>query len=272
MSEIYEKLKVMLSEISEHMPFNPEIGIVLGSGLGGFADRLEGSVSIPYEEIPNFPLSTVEGHAGRFVFGRLKGKNIVCMQGRVHYYEGYPTEEVVMPVRLMGMMGVKELILTNAAGGVNPAFSPGDLMCIRDHISCFVPSPLRGENIQELGPRFPDMTQVYDEELCKKLHRAAKSRGISLKDGVYIQLSGPNYETPAEIKMCAALGADAVGMSTAVEAMAARHAGIRVCAISLITNMASGISKTPLSHAEVQEAANKAAKDFVGLLEDFLGE
>ncbi len=271
MSKIYENLENMLSGLRERIPFTPQIGLVLGSGLGGFAEKLKVAAEIPYQDIPGFPVSTVSGHAGKFVFGTLQGKDILCMQGRVHFYEGYSMQQVVTPVRLMAMMGIKTLILTNAAGGVNSSFEPGNLMCIRDHISCFVPSPLIGRNVLELGTRFPDMSCVYDPELCGALHRAAALRGLSLKDGIYIQLSGPGYETPAEIRMCASLGADAVGMSTAVEAMAARHAGLRVCGVSLITNMASGISKTPLSHTEVQETANRASRDFEGLMEEFLG-
>lgn len=270
MSKIYEELQGMLSAVYERIPFTPELALILGSGLGEFAKRLEISAEIPYEDIPGFPVSTVPGHAGKFVFGTLHGKRIVCMQGRVHFYEGYSMRQVVMPVRLMQMMGAKILLLTNAAGGINHAFAPGDLMCITDHISDFVPSPLIGENVEELGTRFPDMSRVYDRELCEKLHKAAREQEILLREGVYIQLSGPNYETPAEIRMCSLLGADAVGMSTVVEAMAARHAGMRVIGVSLITNMASGISKTALSHQEVQETAAAAARRFETLIEGFI--
>lgn len=270
MSKIYEELKHMLSAIQGRIPFTPELALILGSGLGRFAERLEVSAEIPYEDIPGFPVSTVPGHAGKFVFGTLHGKRIVCMRGRVHYYEGYSIQQVVMPVRLMRLMGAKLLILTNAAGGINQEFVPGDLMCITDHISDFVPSPLIGENVEELGTRFPDMSRIYDRELCEKLHEAAKEQELLLREGVYIQLTGPNYETPAEIRMCSRIGADAVGMSTVVEAMAARHAGMRVSGISLITNMASGISKTELSHKEVQETADAAARRFESLMEGFI--
>lgn len=270
MSGVYEELKNMLEAVRARIPFRPELALVLGSGLGGFAEHLDTAAEIPYADIAGFPVSTVAGHAGKFVFGTLHGKNIVCMQGRIHYYEGYSMRQVVMPVRLMRMMGAETLILTNAAGGVNRAFAPGNLMCITDHIADFVPSPLIGENAEELGTRFPDMSNVYDRTLSQKLHQAAKKQQIMLRDGVYIQLSGPNYETPAEVRMCAALGADAVGMSTAVEAVAARHAGMRVCGVSLITNKASGIGRTALSHDEVQENAAAAAKRFEGLLDSFI--
>lgn len=270
MSKIYEELTVMLAAIREYIPFTPELALILGSGLGKFAERLSIAAEIPYEAIPGFPVSTVPGHAGKFVFGTLHGKRIVCMQGRVHCYEGYSVQQVVMPVRLMQMMGAKILILTNAAGGINRTFVPGDLMCITDHISDFIPSPLIGENVEELGTRFPDMSRVYDRELCGKLHEAAKEQQLLLREGIYIQLFGPNYETPAEIRLCSMIGGDAVGMSTVVEAMAARHAGMRVCGISLITNMASGISKTGLSHEEVQETAAAAARRFEALMEDFI--
>jgi purine-nucleoside phosphorylase len=270
MSKIYEELEMAFTAIRDRIPFKPELAIVLGSGLGKFADRLEIAAQIPYRDIPGFPVSTVAGHAGTFLFGTLHGKRIVCMQGRVHYYEGYSMKQVVMPVRLMRMMGAEKLLLTNAAGGINRSFTPGDLMCITDHISDFVPSPLIGENVEELGTRFPDMSRVYDEELSGKLRDVAKENQIKLQEGIYIQLSGPNYETPAEIRMCGMLGADAVGMSTVVEAMAARHAGMRVCGISLITNMASGISAGTLSHTEVQETADAAAQRFEALLEGFV--
>ncbi len=271
MSATYEKLDGMLDAIRDRIPFKPQVAVVLGSGLGEFTSCLEDRAEIRYESIPGFPRSTVLGHEGKLVFGRLNGKKVVCMQGRVHYYEGYDISDVVMPVRLLRMMGADTLILTNAAGGINREFTPGDLMCISDHISDFVPSPLRGENLDELGVRFPDMSEVYDKGLCLKLMQAAEAVGVDLKTGVYVQLSGPNYETPAEIRMLERLGADAVGMSTAVEAMAARHAGMRVCGVSLITNMASGISETELSHAEVTGVADKASESFQKLLSMFIG-
>ena len=270
MCEISEKLEKAKEYICKRAGINPAVGIVLGSGLGNFAERAEIVSEIPYEDIPCFPRSTVEGHKGRFVFGKIGKTPVVIMQGRVHYYEGYPMEDVIMPARIMGLLGIKTLLLTNAAGGVNKGFSAGDLMLIKDHISCFVPNPLIGKNFSELGTRFPDMSEVYDRELSGRIKACAESLGTELKEGVYCQLTGPSYETPAEIKMLSVLGADAVGMSTAVEAIAARHMGVRVCGISLITNMAAGISEVPLSHEEVKEAADKAEVKFGALVERFI--
>ncbi|MBE6869063.1 MAG: purine-nucleoside phosphorylase [Ruminococcus albus] len=270
MCEISEKLEKAKEYICKRAGINPAVGIVLGSGLGNFAERAEIVSEIPYEDIPCFPRSTVEGHKGRFVFGKIGKTPVVIMQGRVHYYEGYPMEDVIMPARIMGLLGIKTLLLTNAAGGVNKDFSAGDLMLIKDHISCFVPNPLIGKNLSELGTRFPDMSEVYDRELSGRIKACAESLGTELKEGVYCQLTGPSYETPAEIKMLSVLGADAVGMSTAVEAIAARHIGVRVCGISLITNMAAGISEVPLSHEEVKEAADKAEVKFGALVECFI--
>ena len=270
MCEISEKLEKAKEYICKRAGIKPAVGIVLGSGLGNFAERAEIVSEIPYENIPCFPRSTVEGHKGRFVFGKIGKTPVVIMQGRVHYYEGYPMEDVIMPARIMGLLGIKTLLLTNAAGGVNKGFSAGDLMLIKDHISCFVPNPLIGKNLSELGTRFPDMSEVYDRELSGMIKACAESLGTELKEGVYCQLTGPSYETPAEIKMLSVLGADAVGMSTAVEAIAARHMGVRVCGISLITNMAAGISEVPLSHEEVKEAADKAEVKFGALVERFI--
>lgn len=270
MCEISEKLEKAKEYICKRAGIKPAVGIVLGSGLGNFAERAEIVSEIPYEDIPCFPRSTVEGHKGRFVFGKIGKTPVVIMQGRVHYYEGYPMEDVIMPARIMGLLGIKTLLLTNAAGGVNKGFSAGDLMLIKDQISCFVPNPLIGKNLSELGTRFPDMSEVYDRELSGRIKACAESLGTELKEGVYCQLTGPSYETPAEIKMLSELGADAVGMSTAVEAIAARHMGVRVCGISLITNMAAGISEVPLSHEEVKEAADKAEVKFGALVERFI--
>ena len=243
----------------------PETGIVLGSGLGDFADQISDRIEIPYSDIPDFPTSSVEGHKGCFVFGRLEGVPVVCMQGRVHYYEGYPMQKVVMPIRLMCRMGIDKLILTNAAGGIGDSLEPGSLMIITDQITSFVPSPLIGKNY-DAGPRFPDMSSVYAPELIEVIKKAAEECKIDIKSGVYLQTTGPNYETPAEIRMYKALGADAVGMSTAVEAMAAVHAGVKVAGISCITNKASGLSAKPLSHEEVQSVADKVQSDFQNLL------
>lgn len=266
MNQIYEKLLKCTESVKARIQFRPEIALVLGSGLGDYAKEMDVKESISYSEIEGFPVSTVPGHEGRFLFGYVKGVPIVAMQGRVHYYEGYPITDVVLPVRLMGLLGAKTVILTNAAGGVNFNFQPGDLMMITDHITTVVPSPLIGANIDELGPRFPDMSEVYDKELREIIRQAARNTGISLQQGVYVQLTGPAYETPAEIRMCRIWGADAVGMSTACEAVAARHMGLKVCGISCITNMASGMSDKPLDHKEVQETADRVAEEFKKLV------
>ena len=225
---------------------------------------------VKYTEIEGFPVSTVQGHKGQFVFGYVGEVPVVLMQGRVHYYEGYPMQDVVLPTRLMGMLGAKKILLTNAAGGVNPSFKPGDFMMITDHITTAVPSPLIGPNIEELGTRFPDMSEVYSRRIQDIIRESAKDCGIELKEGVYVQLTGPNYETPAEIRMVRSWGADAVGMSTACEAMAARHMGMEVCGISCITNMAAGVSKEKLNHAEVQETADRVAVDFAKLVTEVI--
>ena len=265
-NSVYQKLQKCYETVSERIHSRPRIGIVLGSGLGSFAEQAEICEEIPYSEIEGFPVSTVAGHNGRFLFGTLEGRSVVFMQGRIHYYEGYDMTDVVLPVRLLGMLGVKTMILTNAAGGINPDFQPGVLMMIKDHISFFVPSPLRGANIDEIGVRFPDMTHVYSEELQEIVRAAARKAGITLREGVYVQHGGPNFETPAEIRAYRLLGADAVGMSTACEAMALNHMGVRVCGISCITNLAAGMNRTPLTHEEVYETANRVAEEFKRLI------
>ena len=262
MNTVYEKLIGCYETVKKRVDFTPEIALVLGSGLGGIADEMEIVQTLDYSQIEGFPVSTVAGHKGRFVFGRLGGADVVAMQGRVHYYEGYPVSDVVLPIRLMKLMGAKTLFLTNAAGGINPAFKAGDFMLITDHISALVPSPLIGENIEQLGVRFPDMSQVYSPRLRGIIEQSAAAEGVPLQRGVYIQTTGPNYETPAEIRAYGRLGADAVGMSTAIEAMAARHAGMEICGISCISNLAAGISANPLSHAEVQQTADRVAPMF----------
>lgn len=266
MNKVYEKLKTCLESVREKTDFQPEVALILGSGLGDYADEIQVVQTIDYSEIQGFPTSTVPGHKGRFVFGYVGKVPVVIMQGRVHYYEGYPMQDVVLPTRLMGMLGAKKLILTNAAGGVNFDFQPGDFMMITDHITTAIPSPLIGENIEELGVRFPDMSQVYSERMCEITRKKAEEMGITLRQGVYIQLTGPAYETPAEIRMCRTWGADAVGMSTACEAMAARHMGMEVCGISCITNLASGMQKKELNHQEVQETADRVAIQFKKLI------
>ena len=270
MNETYEKLTKCAAAIKAKVDFKPEVALVLGSGLGDYARNMDVKAQIAYSEIEGFPVSTVAGHDGRFLFGYVKGVPVVLMKGRVHFYEGYEMTDVVMPVRIMGLLGAKKLILTNAAGGVNLGFEPGDLMMITDHISTFIKSPLIGPNMEELGPRFPDMSHVYDPELCEKIREAAQKTGVKLREGVYLQCTGPNYETPAEIRMIRTLGADAVGMSTVCEAIAARHMGMRVSGISCITNMAAGILDQPLDHKEVQETADRVKDSFERLITEVI--
>lgn len=269
---MYTKLERCLKSIRIKTDFKPEKAVVLGSGLGEYAEKIQIEQIVKYSEIEDFPVSTVQGHKGQFVFGYVKDVPVVLMQGRVHYYEGYSMQEVVLPTRLMGMMGAKKLLLTNAAGGINPSFSPGDFMLITDHITTAVPSPLIGPNIDELGTRFPDMSEVYNRTMQEVIRKCARECSIPLKEGVYVQSSGPNYETPAEIRMFKSWGADAVGMSTACEAMAARHMGMDVCGISCITNMAAGVSKEKLNHKEVQETADRVAEDFEKLVTKVIEE
>ncbi len=266
MNPIFEKLQRCLQCVRSKTDFVPEVAIVLGSGLGDFASHIKVEAEISYSEIEGFPVSTVPGHAGRFIFGYIGEKKVVCMKGRVHYYEGYDISDVVLPVRLMGMMGAKILFLTNAAGGVNWDFSAGDLMMLTDHVATFAPNPLIGKNIDELGVRFPDMSQIYDLDLQEILRKSAAENSIDLKEGVYAQLTGPSYESPAEIRMMRTLGVDAVGMSTVVEAIAANHMGLRICGVSCISNLAAGMSGKALNHEEVQEAADMASKNFANLL------
>lgn len=262
----YEKLMKCFECVQQKITFKPEIALILGSGLGDYADTMEVVETLDYHDIEGFPVSTVPGHKGRFVFGYAGGVPIVAMQGRVHFYEGYKPQDVVLPIRLMKLMGAKVLFLTNAAGGINRSFNAGDFMLITDQISMSVPSPLIGENIDELGVRFPDMSEVYSRRLRKIIENAAVTAGVPLRKGVYIQTTGPQYETPAEIRAYERLGADAVGMSTAIEAIAARHAGMEICGISCISNLAAGISVNPLTHAEVQETADRVAPLFKKLV------
>lgn len=266
MNENYEKLMKCFECVQQKITFKPEIALILGSGLGDYADTMEVVETLDYHDIEGFPVSTVPGHKGRFVFGYAGGVPIVAMQGRVHFYEGYKPQDVVLPIRLMKLMGAKVLFLTNAAGGINRSFNAGDFMLITDQISMSVPSPLIGENIDELGVRFPDMSEVYSRRLRKIIENAAVTAGVPLRRGVYIQTTGPQYETPAEIRAYERLGADAVGMSTAIEAIAARHAGMEICGISCISNLAAGISVNPLTHAEVQETADRVAPLFKKLV------
>lgn len=266
MNPVYEKLMTCVESVKAKVNFCPEVALILGSGLGDYADEIEIVQTVNYTDIEGFPTSTVAGHKGRFVFGYVNKTPVVIMQGRVHFYEGYPMADVVLPTRLMGLLGAKKLILTNAAGGVNFDFKPGDFMMLTDHITTGVPSALIGANLEELGVRFPDMSEVYSKRIQEIVREIAKEQGIDLKEGVYAQFTGPNYETPAEIRMARAWGADAVGMSTACEAMAARHMGMEICGISCITNLAAGMSKEELNHKEVQETADRVAKQFKGLI------
>lgn len=266
MNQIYQKTVDCYESIKERIPFQPKVALVLGSGLGNYADTMEVKAEIDYREIKDFPISTVPGHAGKFIFGYVGRVPVVCMKGRVHYYEGYPISDVVLPVRLMKMMGAEILFLTNASGGINPSFKAGDFMLMEDHISSFAPNPLIGQNIDEFGVRFPDMSHVYHQELREKIEKAAKANGISIQKGIYVQLTGPSFESPAEIRMLRALGADAVGMSTVVEAIAANHMGMKICGISCVANLAAGMTDNPLTHEEVQEAANQAAPLFKKLI------
>ena len=242
------------------------VGLVLGSGLGAFADDLEDAVAIPYEEIPGFARSTVEGHAGRLVAGRIDGVSVVVQQGRFHFYEGYALEEVTFPVRVLGLLGIKSLVLTNAAGGLNNSFKQGALMLISDHLNLMGTNPLLGANDPRFGVRFPDMSEVYDREFQEATIGEAQAMRIELKRGIYAALTGPSYETPAEIRMLRALGADAVGMSTVPEAIVARHMGVRVLGISCITNMAAGVLDRPIDHAEVMETGEQVRAVFTELL------
>ena len=266
MGEVYKKLMRCHENVRKKTDFVPKVAIVLGSGLGDYAEDVRVAYELSYSELEDFPVSTVPGHAGKFIFGFVDDIPVACMKGRVHYYEGYPVSDVVLPIRLLKLMGAEILFLTNAAGGVNTSFHAGDLMMIKDHISAFAPNPLIGPNIEELGVRFPDMSSVYDRELQKLLVRTAKENHIYLQEGVYAQMTGPSYESPAEIRMLRSLGCDAVGMSTVVEAIAARHMGMKICGVSCISNLAAGMSANPLSHREVQEAADMAAPDFKKLV------
>jgi purine-nucleoside phosphorylase len=267
-SSIFDRAHISARHIRERVERDIDVAVVLGSGLGAFAETLEDKVVIPYEEIPDFERSTVEGHSGRLVVGNLPAtaNNVAVMQGRFHYYEGYSLEEVTLPIRAFGAMGLKKIVLTNAAGGVNPEFKRGDFMLISDHINLMMISPLRGKHDKRLGERFPDMTEVYSREYRRIAKEAAAEIGLQLREGVYLALQGPNYETPAEIRMMRALGADAVGMSTVPEAIVAKQMGMTALGVSLITNPAAGIEDGPINHAEVMEIGQRVSKEFSELL------
>lgn len=261
-----KKVESCVQKIRERTDFVPKVALVLGSGLGALADEISIEMSLSYEELEGFPVSTVVGHNGRFVFGYIGSVPVVIMQGRVHYYEGYAMSDVVLPIRVMRLLGADILFLTNAAGGISDKLEPGDLMLLTDQISSFVPSPLIGTNVDAWGERFPSMDTIYDLSLRDVLRETAEVCSVSLKEGVYLQTTGPCYESPAEVRMFGTLGADAVGMSTAVEAIVARHMGMRVCGISCISNMAGGTAKEPLSHEEVKEVAERVAPLFKNLV------
>lgn len=267
---LQEQIHAAAAYIAEKIPCRPEIGLVLGSGLGDFADTLENALRIPFGEIPGFPLPTVAGHAGALVIGTKRGRTVAALQGRLHYYEGHSQQALTIPVRVLAALGVKTLVLTNAAGGVNLGFHPGDLMLISDHINYSGSNPLMGPNLEDFGPRFPDVSDLYTQALREKIRGAAGAAGISLQEGVYMMFTGPNYETPAEVRMARILGADAVGMSTVPEALVAGHCGMAVVGISCITNMAAGVLPVKLSHSEVVETAAQVHDTFHRLVDIIL--
>lgn len=261
-----DRLNKAANYIKSKTNSSPKIGIVLGSGLGVYVERIEEPTVIPYEDIPGFPQTSVEGHDGKLIIGKTEGVDVAVFQGRFHFYEGHALEDVVMPVRVLSLLGVEKLILTNASGGINTSYVPGDLVCITDHINMTGNNPLIGPNHAELGPRFPDMTRAYDPKLREAIHTAAKNIGIDLKEGVYAGVLGPTYETPAEIKMLKTIGGDLVGMSTVPEAIAAHHAGLRVSGVACVTNMAAGIGGEKLTHEDVKIVAQKAMQKFSDLV------
>ena len=264
--DLLTQIKASADFILSKSNYKPEIGLILGSGLGSLADSIENPEFYNYSDIPNFPTSTVEGHAGRLVIGTLGGKQVIAMQGRFHYYEGYSLEKVTFPVRVMKLLGVSKLVVTNAAGAVNKDFMPGDLMVITDHINFCGSNPLFGHNLDEFGPRFPDMSEAYNLVLRNKVLAACKDLGIELKQGVYVMFSGPTYETPAEVRFARVMGGDAVGMSTVPEVIVANHSGIKTVGISCLTNMAAGILDQPLNHEEVIETSARVKNDFIKLM------
>ena len=262
-----EKILQAADYIRSCTAMRPEIGLVLGSGLGDYADTLQDAVKIPYSQIPNFPVPSIPGHTGALVFGRKEGREVVVMQGRIHYYEGLPQQQITLPIRVLAALGIKTLVLTNACGGVNLSFNPGDLMLISDHINFSGANPLIGPNLDAFGPRFPDMSDLYTASLRRAIREKAEAAGMELREGVYAMYSGPNYETPAEIRMFRILGADTVGMSTVPEALVAGHCGMQVVGISCITNMAAGVLPVKLRHAEVTETANRVSAKFRRLID-----
>jgi purine-nucleoside phosphorylase len=273
MSELRTRLDAAVQQIHARLPAGaaPKVGLVLGSGLGAWADRLEARTAIPFGELPGFPSARVEGHAGNLVHARARGREVLALQGRVHYYEGHDLATVVWPVRVLVAAGCRTLIITNAAGGVDPTLRPGELVILSDHLNLLGASPLRGANDDALGPRFPDMSDAYDANLRRQAARAGAEVGLTLREGIYACLPGPAYETPAEVRMLRGLGADLVGMSTVPEVIAARHMGARVLGMSCVTNLAAGITREKLSHAEVTETAARVRDTFAGLLDAVVG-
>ncbi len=270
--DVLDKLQETTQYIRTQSQVKPRIGIVLGSGLGAFVNHIQVDCEIPFAEIPNFVAPSVEGHNGRLVLGELHGVPLAVMQGRVHYYEGHSMEQVAYPIRTMAMLGIETVILTNSAGGLNPKMKPGDLMVIEDHINLMGDNPLMGPNIKNLGPRFPDMTEAYDKQLTAKMLQLLESQNVPHWKGVYCGVSGPTYETPSEVRFLQIIGGQAVGMSTVPESIAANHLGLRVCAVSCITNPAAGIHTTKLTHEEVTEMANSVEKQFCDFFDAFIKE
>jgi len=265
-----QKFNEALSYLKTRYPYSPQVGIVLGSGLGNFSDEVEVEAEVDYEKIPHFPMSTVEGHKGKLIFGNLSGKKVVCMAGRFHFYEGYDAQQVVFPIRIMKLLGVKALLLSNAAGGVNPDFKVGDLMIITDHVSFFTRNPLIGKNISEFGPRFPDMSEPYKKDLIQKARDIAQHLGIELKEGVYVAVTGPTFETRAEYKLVHALGGDAVGMSTVQECIVASHMNLPVFAMSVITDIGIRDDENKITHEEVLHAAKEAEPNFAAVFKEMV--
>jgi inosine/guanosine/xanthosine phosphorylase family protein len=266
------RLDILEARIRRDSDLVPRLGLVLGSGLGDLADEIEDAVAIPFAQMPGWPAPSAPGHSGRLLLGTIRGTPVVCLQGRLHMYEGLDARLVVEPVLLMGRLGAGVLLLTNASGGVNPEFGAGTLMVMSDHINLTGHNPLLGPNDDAMGPRFPDLSTVWDRELRSDLHAAARAEDVELREGIYLGLTGPTYETPAEVRMIRSLGADAVGMSTVVEAIAAHWAGIRVCGVSLVTNAGAGLSPTPLTHEEVLKAANEAGPRLARVIGRFAAE
>lgn len=270
MGKLLKRMEEAKAYIRSRTDFSPQVGLILGSGLGDLAEDIRDAVRIPYGSIPHFPVSTVEGHAGQLVIGRLGQRTVIAMQGRFHYYEGYSMQEVTFPVRVMRALGAERLIVTNACGGMNPAFEPGDLMLIKDHLNMTGANPLVGENESALGPRFPDMSRAYTPELLELVRETARSLGIAVREGVYAGITGPSYMTPAELKMLRLLGGDAVGMSTVPEAIVASHMAMKVVGISCVTDMAIGEHLEPLAHEQVIEVANRTKPRFLSIVKEIV--